>query len=247
MLLIPAIDIKNGQCVRLRQGDMHDVTVFDDDPVAMAQRWIDEGADRIHVVDLDGAKAGYPVNDRVIGDIVDAAGSIPVQVGGGIRDEAAIETYLERGVEYVIIGTRAVSEPHFVADVGVEFPRRIIVGLDARDGMVATDGWSKLSNHTVTDLAQQFEADGVVAIIHTDISRDGMMQGLNVEATRALAAELTIPVIASGGVTDMTDIDALLAAEDDGVAGAILGRSIYEGTLDLASARKRVNERPKGG
>ncbi|WP_423823082.1 1-(5-phosphoribosyl)-5-[(5-phosphoribosylamino)methylideneamino]imidazole-4-carboxamide isomerase [Salinisphaera sp. SPP-AMP-43] len=247
MLLIPAIDIKNGQCVRLRQGDMHDVTVFDDDPVAMAQRWIDEGADRIHVVDLDGAKAGYPVNDRVIGDIVDAAGSIPVQVGGGIRDEAAIETYLERGVEYVIIGTRAVSEPHFVADIGVEFPRRIIVGLDARDGMVATDGWSKLSNHTVTDLAQQFEADGVVAIIHTDISRDGMMQGLNVEATRALAAELTIPVIASGGVTDMTDIDALLTAEADGVAGAILGRSIYEGTLDLASARKRVNERPKGG
>ncbi|MGB7756159.1 MAG: 1-(5-phosphoribosyl)-5-[(5-phosphoribosylamino)methylideneamino]imidazole-4-carboxamide isomerase [Salinisphaera sp.] len=246
MLLIPAIDIKDGQCVRLRQGDMHDVTVFDDNPVAMAQRWIDEGADRIHVVDLDGAKAGYPVNDRIIGDIVDAAGPIPVQVGGGIRDESAIETYLERGVEFVILGTRAVSEPHFVADVGVEFPGHIIVGLDARDGMVATDGWSKLSNHTVADLAQQFEEDGVVAIIHTDISRDGMMQGLNVEATRALAAELTIPVIASGGVTDMADIDALLAVESDGVAGAVIGRAIYEGTLDLAAARKRVNER-KGG
>ncbi|MES1955598.1 1-(5-phosphoribosyl)-5-[(5-phosphoribosylamino)methylideneamino]imidazole-4-carboxamide isomerase [Salinisphaera hydrothermalis] len=246
MLLIPAIDIKDGQCVRLRQGDMHDVTVFGDNPVAVAQRWIDEGADRIHVVDLDGAKSGYPVNDRVIGEIVDAAGRIPVQVGGGIRDEAAIETYLERGVEFVILGTRAVSEPHFVADVGVEFPGHIIVGLDARDGMVATDGWSKLSNHTVADLAQQFEEDGVVAIIHTDISRDGMMQGLNVEATRALAAELTIPVIASGGVTDMADIDALLEVESDGVAGAVIGRAIYEGTLDLAAARKRVNER-KGG
>lgn len=247
MLLIPAIDIKDGQCVRLRQGDMHDVTVFDDDPVAVAQRWIDQGADRIHVVDLDGAKAGYPVNDRIIGKIVDAAGPIPVQIGGGIRDEAAIETYLERGVEFVILGTRAVAEPHFVSDVGVEFPGHIIVGLDARDGLVATDGWSKLSNHTVTDLAQQFEEDGVVAIIHTDISRDGMMQGLNIEATRALAAELTIPVIASGGVTDMADIDALLKVEADGVAGAVIGRAIYEGTLDLAAARQRVNERGKGG
>lgn len=246
MLLIPAIDIKNGQCVRLRQGDMdNNISVFDDDPVAVARRWIEAGADRIHVVDLDGAKAGYPVNARVIGQIVDAAGRIPVQVGGGIRDEAAIETYLERGVEFVILGTRAVSEPHFVADVGVEFPNHIIVGLDARDGMVATDGWSKLSNHTVTDLAQQFEEDGVVAIIHTDISRDGMMQGLNIEATRALAAELTIPVIASGGVTSIDDIHALLTAEDDGVAGAVIGRALYEGTLDLATARELVNSRNK--
>ena len=171
MLLIPAIDIKNGQCVRLRQGRMDDVTVFDDDPVAVARRWIAEGADRIHVVDLDGAKAGYPVNHRVIGEIVSACGDVPVQVGGGIRDEAAIETYLERGVEFVILGTRAVSEPHFVSDAGVAFPRRIIIGLDARDGMVATDGWSKLSNNTVAEMAQQFEADGVFAIIHTDISR----------------------------------------------------------------------------
>ena len=246
MLLIPAIDIKNGQCVRLRQGDMdNNISVFDDDPLAVARRWIESGADRIHVVDLDGAKAGYPVNTRVIGQIVDAAGKIPVQVGGGIRDEAAIETYLERGVEFVILGTRAVSEPHFVADVGVEFPNRIIVGLDARDGMVATDGWSKLSNHTVTDLAQQFEEDGVVAIIHTDISRDGMMQGLNIEATRALAAELTIPVIASGGVTTIDDIHALLTAEEDGVAGAVIGRALYEGTLDLVEARELVNSRMK--
>ena len=246
MLLIPAIDIKNGQCVRLRQGDMdNNISVFDDDPLAVARRWIESGADRIHVVDLDGAKAGYPVNTRVIGQIVDAAGKIPVQVGGGIRDEAAIETYLERGVEFVILGTRAVSEPHFVADVGVEFPNHIIVGLDARDGMVATDGWSKLSNHTVTDLAQQFEEDGVVAIIHTDISRDGMMQGLNIEATRALAAELTIPVIASGGVTTIDDIHALLTAEEDGVAGAVIGRALYEGTLDLVEARELVNSRMK--
>ncbi|RJS91251.1 1-(5-phosphoribosyl)-5-[(5-phosphoribosylamino)methylideneamino]imidazole-4-carboxamide isomerase [Salinisphaera sp. Q1T1-3] len=244
MLLIPAIDIKNGSCVRLRQGDMdNNVTVFDSDPVAVARRWAEAGADRVHVVDLDGAKAGRPVNDRVIGDIVDAVAGIPVQVGGGIRDEAAIETYLDRGVEYVILGTRAVSEPHFVADVGVEFPGHIIVGLDARDGMVATDGWSKLSNHTVADLAQQFEADGVVAIIHTDISRDGMMQGLNVQASRELASALTIPVIASGGVTDMRDIEALLEAETDGVAGAVIGRAIYEGTLDFAAARERVNAR----
>lgn len=244
MLLIPAIDIKNGQCVRLRQGDMdNNVTVFDEDPVAVARRWCEAGADRIHVVDLDGAKAGYPVNDRVVGEIVDAVAPIPVQVGGGIRDETAIERYLERGVEYVILGTRAVSEPHFVADAGVEFPGHIIVGLDAKDGMVATDGWSKLSHHTVADLAQQFEADGVIAIIHTDISRDGMMQGLNIEATRELAAELTIPVIASGGVTDLRDIEALLGAEEDGVSGAVIGRAIYEGTLDFAAARDLVNQK----
>lgn len=243
MLLIPAIDIKNGQCVRLRQGRMDDVTVFDEDPVAVARRWIDEGADRIHVVDLDGARAGRPVSARVIGEIVSACGRVPVQVGGGIRDEAAIETYLEYGVEYVILGTRAVSEPHFVADVGVEFPGHIIVGLDARDGMVATDGWSKLSNNTVAEMARQFEQDGVVAIIHTDISRDGMMQGVNVEASRALAAELTIPVIASGGVTRLDDIEALLGAEADGVTGAVIGRALYEGTIDLAQARKLVNDR----
>jgi len=242
VLLIPAIDIKNGQCVRLRQGDMDDVTIFDEDPAAVAERWIAAGADRIHVVDLDGARAGYPVNDRVVGDIVSAAGNVPVQIGGGIREEAAIETYLERGVEYVILGTRAVSEPHFVADAGVEFPGHIIVGLDARDGRVATEGWSKLSNHDITDLAQQFEHDGVIAIIHTDISRDGMMQGLNIDATRALAAELTIPVIASGGVTRIDDIQALLDAEDDGVAGAVIGRALYEGTLDFAEARKLVND-----
>lgn len=238
MLLIPAIDIKNGQCVRLRQGRMDDVTVFDHDPENVVTRWVEAGADRIHVVDLDGAAAGEPVNQALINRMVRAAAGVPVQIGGGIRDEAAIEAYLEVGVEYVILGTRAVSEPHFVADVGVAFAGHIIVGLDARDGKVATQGWSKLSHHGVADLAQQFESDGVVAIIHTDIRRDGMMEGLNIDATRELASQLSIPVIASGGVTDLNDIRALLAAEDDGVIGAIIGRALYEGTLDFAQARQ---------
>lgn len=240
MLLIPAIDIKNGQCVRLRQGRMDDVTVFDDKPENAVARWVAAGADRIHIVDLDGAMAGDPVNQALIGRMVAAADGVPVQIGGGIRDEAAIQTYLDLGVEYTIVGTRAVTEPHFVADVGVEFAGHIIVGLDARDGQVATDGWSKLSHHTVSELARQFENDGVVAIIHTDISRDGMMQGLNIDATRALARDLSIPVIASGGVTDLDDIRALCSAEEDGVTGAVIGRALYEGTLDFAAARELV-------
>lgn len=246
MLLIPAIDIKDGKCVRLRQGRMDDVTVFDDDPAAVAERWVTAGAERIHVVDLDGASAGEPVNKRAISRVINACQGVPVQVGGGIRDEEAIEAYLERGAEFVIVGTRAVAEPHFVADIGVEFPGRVIVGLDARDGKVAIEGWSKLSNHDVEDLALQFERDGVVAIIHTDISRDGMMQGLNIEATRSLARALTIPVIASGGVTCLDDVSALCDAEEDGVSGAVIGRSLYEGSLDFAAARKLVSERKNG-
>lgn len=243
MLLIPAIDIKDGKCVRLRQGRMDDVTVFDEDPAAVAERWLAAGADRIHVVDLDGATAGRPVNKAAVERIIQACGQVPVQVGGGIRNEEAIDTYLELGVEYVILGTRAIKEPHFVSDVGVEFAGHVIVGLDARDGKVATDGWSKLSNHDVLDLAQQFERDGVVAIIHTDIARDGMMEGLNIEATRELASAITIPVLASGGVTTLADIEALCDAEEDGVAGAVIGRALYEGGLDLAAARKLVEER----
>ncbi len=243
MLLIPAIDIKDGKCVRLRQGRMDDVTVFDEDPAAVAERWLAAGADRIHVVDLDGATAGRPVNKAAVERIIQACGQVPVQVGGGIRNEEAIDTYLELGVEYVILGTRAIKEPHFVSDVGVEFAGHVIVGLDARDGKVATDGWSKLSNHDVLDLAQQFERDGVVAIIHTDIARDGMMEGLNIAATRELASAITIPVLASGGVTSLADIEALCDAEEDGVAGAVIGRALYEGGLDLAAARKLVEER----
>src|SRR5699024_5553030 len=164
------------------------------------------------------------------------------QIGGGIRDAAAIQTYLDLGVEYTILGTRAVTEPHFVADVAVQFAGHIIIGLDARDGKVATDGWSKLSHHSVSELARQIENDGVVAILHTAIARDGMMQGLNIDATRALARELSIPVIASGGVTNLDDIHALLAAEEDGVAGAVIGRALYEGTLDFAAACKLAAE-----
>ena len=241
MLLIPAIDLKQGKCVRLRQGRMEDDTVFSDDPVSVAARWVEAGAKRLHLVDLDGAFAGKPVNAGVVGEIAKAFPELPIQIGGGIRDEETIDTYLAAGVQYVIIGTKAVNAPHFVGDVCAEFPGHIIVGLDAKDGKVATDGWSKLSGHDVIDMAQHFERDGVEAIIYTDISRDGMMQGVNVEATQKLAQSINIPVIASGGVTNMDDITALQAVQDDGIMGTILGRSIYEGTIDLAEAIKLVD------
>lgn len=241
MLLIPAIDLKQGKCVRLRQGRMEDDTVFSDDPVAVAARWVEAGAKRLHMVDLDGAFAGTPVNAGVIGEIAKAFPDLPIQVGGGIRDEDTIDAYLAAGVKFVIIGTKAVNAPHFVGDVCAEFPGHIIVGLDAKDGKVAIDGWSKLSNHDVIDMAQHFERDGVEAIVYTDISRDGMMQGVNVEATRKLAQSINIPVIASGGVSNMDDIKALQAVQDDGIMGAIVGRAIYEGTIDLAEANKLVD------
>jgi phosphoribosylformimino-5-aminoimidazole carboxamide ribotide isomerase len=238
MLLIPAIDLKEGKCVRLRQGRMEDDTVFSDDPVAVAGRWVDAGARRLHLVDLDGAFAGKPKNADVIHAIVQAYPNVPVQIGGGIRDEDTIQAYLEAGVEYVIIGTKAVSEPHFVRDVAIEFPGHIIVGLDAKDGKVAIDGWSKLSRHDLIDMAKKFEALGVSAIIYTDISRDGMMQGVNVEATANLARAIKIPVIASGGITNIDDIRALGEVAHEGIMGAITGRAIYEGTLDFAEAEK---------
>jgi phosphoribosylformimino-5-aminoimidazole carboxamide ribotide isomerase len=238
MLLIPAIDLKDGKCVRLRQGRMEDDTVFSDNPVEVAGRWVEAGARRIHLVDLDGAFTGKPRNAEIIHQIVEAYPDVPVQIGGGIRDEDTIQGYLEAGVKYVIIGTKAVSEPHFVRDVAVEFPGHIIVGLDAKDGKVAIDGWSKLSHHDVIDLAQKFEEHGVEAIIYTDIARDGMMQGVNVEATAKLARAINIPVIASGGITNMDDIHALGKVAEDGIMGAITGRAIYEGTLDFAVAEK---------
>jgi len=241
MLLIPAIDLKQGKCVRLRQGRMEDDTVFSDDPVAVAGRWVEAGAKRLHLVDLDGAFAGEPVNATVIREIAAAFPGLPIQVGGGIRDEETIDIYLGAGVQYVIIGTKAVSAPHFIGDVCAEYPGRIIVGLDAKDGKVAIDGWSKLSNHDVIDLAQHFERDGVNAIVYTDISRDGMMQGVNVEATRKLASAISVPVIASGGVSSMDDIRALQAVEESGVMGAILGRALYEGAIDLAEANKLMD------
>jgi phosphoribosylformimino-5-aminoimidazole carboxamide ribotide isomerase len=209
MLLIPAIDLKNGQCVRLRQGRMDDVTVFSDDPVTVAKRWVDEGATRLHLVDLDGALKGAPVNLKVIEKIVAAIGDVPVQAGGGIRDEDTVQAYLDAGVGFVIIGTKAVNAPHFLRDLCLEYPRHILVGLDAKEGRVAIDGWSKLSHHNVQEMAQQCEHDGVEAIIYTDIGRDGMMAGFNVESTRALAQSVNTPIIASGGVSSLDDIRLL--------------------------------------
>ena len=242
MLLIPAIDLKDGKCVRLRQGRMEDDTVFSDDPVAIAGKWVKEGAKRLHLVDLDGAFAGKPRNAGVINEIVETYPDISVQIGGGIRDEDTVQAYLNAGVKYVIIGTKAVSEPHFVSDLAVEFPNHIIIGLDAKDGKVAIDGWSKLSHHDVIDLAQQFESDGVEAIIYTDISRDGMMNGVNIEATAKLARSISIPVIASGGITNLEDIKALGTIVEDGVTGAITGRAIYEGSLDFAEGAKLAEQ-----
>ena len=237
MLLIPAIDLKNGECVRLRQGRMDDVTVFSKDPVAMAQRWADEGAERLHVVDLDGAMKGEPINLKVVEAIAKAI-SIPVQIGGGIRDEDTVQRYLDAGVEYVIIGTRAVNAPHFLHDLCLEYPRHIIVGLDAVDGRVALNGWTKVTGHDVIETALHCERDGVEAIIYTDIGRDGMMNGFNEDATGNLARALKTPVFASGGVSSLADIERLKTLEDDGVAGAIIGRALYEGSLDFKAAVK---------
>ena len=242
MLLIPAIDIKDGKCVRLKQGDMTQDTVYSDDPIAVSKRWVEAGARRLHIVDLNGASDGRPVNSEIIHAIVEACPGVPIQVGGGIRSEDTIQQYLDAGVSFVILGTKAVTAPHFVSDVCLEFPGHIIVGLDVRDGKVAIDGWSKLSRHAAVDLAQHFENDGVEAIIFTDIGRDGMMTGLNIDATVAFARELTIPVIASGGVTNLDDIRALCGVHREGIEGAITGRAIYEGTLDFTAAQHLADE-----
>ncbi len=241
MLLIPAIDLKDGKCVRLRQGRMEDSTVFSDDPVAMAARWVEAGARRLHLVDLNGAFAGQPVNAQVIRRIAQTFPDLPIQVGGGIRDEQTVEAYLDAGVQFVIIGTKAVQEPGFVNDLCAEYPGHIIVGLDAKDGRVAVNGWSKLSKHDVIDLARIFERYGVEAIVYTDISRDGMMQGVNIEATVRLAQAISIPVIASGGVSTLDDVRALCAVEKEGIMGAIIGRALYDGAIDLVAAQQLAN------
>ena len=242
MLIIPAIDLKDGQCVRLRQGLMDDSTVFSDDPVAMAVRWVEAGCRRLHLVDLNGAFAGEPVNGGVVTAITKAFPELPVQIGGGIRDLETIEHYIRAGVSYVIIGTKAVKEPEFVAQACAAFPGKIIVGLDARDGFVATDGWAEVSQVQAADLARRFDADGVSAIVYTDIARDGMMQGVNVEATVAMADASSIPVIASGGITNLDDIRALNTVAASGIVGAISGRAIYEGTLDVSEAQRLCDE-----
>lgn len=242
MLLIPAIDLKDGQCVRLRQGVMEDATVFSSDIVAMAQRWVDQGARRLHMVDLNGAFAGEPVNKQAVLDVHQAFPDLPIQLGGGIRDLATIEAYLKAGVSYCIIGTQAVHTPEFVAQACKEFPGKIIVGLDAKDGLVAINGWAEITDHKVDELGKQFRDDGIEGIIYTDIGRDGMMQGVNIEATQTLALEVGLPIIASGGITNLDDIKALATIEKDGVVGAITGRAIYEGTLDFAAAQKLSDE-----
>jgi len=242
MLLIPAIDIKDGKCVRLRQGDMEATTIFDDDPVNAARRWVGAGAERLHIVDLDGAAAGEPVNADLVHRIVEEFPELPIQLGGGIRDEDTVEAYLNAGVQYIILGTKAVNEPHFVSDLCVEFPRHIIVGLDAKDGKIAVDGWSKLSKHDLIDLAQQFENDGVEAFLYTDITRDGMLSGVNIEATRELAESVRIPVIAAGGLTGLDDVKAVCEIADSGIIGVVTGRAIYEGTLDFAQGLELVRK-----
>jgi len=250
MLLIPAIDLKDGHCVRLKQGDMELATVFSKDPADMALHWLKQGARRLHLVDLNGAFAGKPKNEPAVKAILQVVrqyaldnniAAIPVQLGGGIRDLDTIERYLDDGISYIIVGTAAVKNPGFLHDACGAFPGHIIVGLDARDGKVATDGWSKMSGHEVIDLAKKFEAYGVESIVYTDIGRDGMMGGVNIEATVKLAQSIKIPVIASGGVHNLKDVEDLCAVQIEGIEAVICGRSIYEGTLDLASAQLRAD------
>lgn len=238
MLIIPAIDLKDGECVRLRQGRMDESTVFSDNPVDMARHWVEKGARRLHLVDLNGAFAGKPVNGHVVRAIAHEFPELPIQIGGGIRTMETIESYLEAGVNFVILGTVAVKNPVFVEEACRHFRGHIIVGLDAKNGLVATDGWAEVTEVKATELAKQFESEGVSAIVYTDIDRDGMMGGVNIDATLAVAHASTIPVIASGGVTNLEDVKKLSAVAGEGILGAITGRAIYEGSLDLAEAQQ---------
>ena len=242
MLIIPAIDIKDGKCVRLQQGDMGRETIYSDDPATMARHWIEQGARRIHIVDLDGASRGRPVNADIVHRIAENHPEVPIQIGGGIRNEETVTAYIRAGVQYVIIGTQAVREPQMVEDLCNKFPGHVIVGLDAHDGKLAIEGWSEISGHSAIDLARNFEHAGVESIVYTDISRDGMLQGVNVPATAALAGAVTISVIASGGVTSLDDIRLLAEHCQNGIIGAITGRAIYEGTLDFNAAQALADE-----
>jgi phosphoribosylformimino-5-aminoimidazole carboxamide ribotide isomerase len=244
VLIIPAIDLKDGRCVRLKQGDMSTATVFSDDPVAMAKHWAAQGAKRLHIVDLNGAIAGRPKNEKVIRDVITAVGEkVAIQLGGGIRDLDAIESYIDAGVTYVVVGTAAVKNPGFLSDACYAFPGHVIAGLDAKDGKVAVEGWSKMTGHDVVDLARKFEEYGVEAIIYTDIGRDGMMSGINIEATLKLAQALKTPIIASGGLNSVKDVEAICAQlVPEGIIGAIAGRALYEGKLDLRAAQAAADK-----
>lgn len=243
MLIIPAIDLKDGHCVRLKQGVMEDATIFSENPGEMAAHWLEQGARRLHLVDLNGAFAGKPKNEAAVKEIVNALdGQIPIQLGGGIRDLDTIERYLDDGITYIIIGTAAIKIPGFLHDACNAFPGQIMVGLDAKDGKVAVDGWSKITGHDVIDLAKKFESYGVEAVIYTDIGRDGMLSGINIEATVELARQLTIPVIASGGITNIQDVQKLCEIESEGIMGAITGRAIYEGSLNFKEAQALADQ-----
>ena len=247
MLIIPAIDLKDGRCVRLKQGDMKTATVFSDDPVAMARHWAAQGAKRLHIVDLNGAIAGRPKNEKVIRDVIAAVGNdLQIQLGGGIRDLDAIESYLDAGVTYVVIGTAAVKNPGFLSDACYAFPGHVIAGLDAKDGKVAVEGWSKMTGHDVVDLARKYEEYGIEALIYTDIGRDGMMTGINIDATLKLAQQLKTPLIASGGLNSLQDVQAVCEKlVPEGVIGAIAGRALYEGKLDLKKAQAAADQATK--
>jgi phosphoribosylformimino-5-aminoimidazole carboxamide ribotide isomerase len=242
MILIPAIDLKEGHCVRLRQGNMDDSTVFSEDPVAMAGKWVSQGCSRLHLVDLDGAFEGEPVNADVIEEICNSFPDLPIQIGGGIRNIETVESYLEAGVSYVILGTMAVKRPEFITQLCAEFPGSVIVGIDAKDGEVAVHGWAEGSDHSAQELALRFEDQGVSAIVYTDINRDGMMEGVNVDATRQLAESISVPVIASGGVTDMDCIVKLNEVKDAGIEGVIIGRALYERTINLPDAQAYIDQ-----
>ena len=247
MLIIPAIDLKDGRCVRLKQGDMATATVFSDDPIAMAKHWAAQGAKRLHIVDLNGAVAGKPKNEKVIREMITAVGEqVPIQVGGGIRDLDTIESYLDAGVTYIVIGTAAVKNPGFLSDACYAFPGHIIAGLDAKDGKVAVEGWSKLTGHDVVDLAKKYEEYGIEALVYTDIGRDGMMSGVNIDATFRLAQATKTPIIASGGLNSVEDVQAVCAKlVPEGVIGAIAGRALYEGKLDLKKAQAAADQATK--
>jgi len=244
VLIIPAIDLKDGRCVRLQQGDMTTATVFSDDPVAMAKHWAAQGARRLHIVDLNGAIAGRPKNEKVIRDMIRAVGdAMPIQLGGGIRDLDTIESYIDAGVAFVVIGTAAVKNPGFLSDASYAFPGRIIAGLDAKDGKVAVEGWSKLTGHDVIDLAKKFEGYGIEALVYTDIGRDGMMSGINIEATLKLAQAIKTPLIASGGLNNLKDVQTICETlVPEGVIGAITGRALYEGRIDFKKAQAAADK-----